>query len=234
MSTLKVKEFLQLLFEKPLEDEKKELINIKTKQILQKALKSFPNPLVYDSLTKLYGQDFMEDLTQEFLLKLYQNIPKLIEKKDLSEAYLVKSAKNLIYYLLAKGKTHVQKEGPIIEDPSDEELDEIWNPAKEIRLSYVNDYLKSFIIEGIWLTLKRNLTPKDWEALCFYLKELSGSGTKGLSQREKNAYYKRWERLKPKLRNLLALYFEHDQEAYNYWGEIVERIKSEFCNKIAL
>lgn len=228
-----IEEILKLLSRKELSDEERAILQKKIKGILQKALRSIPNPSLKRQLARIYGEDFMEELTQEFLLKLYSTLSLFQSKDSLSETYLVKMARNMILFLLAKERVSLHSEHFSTLSPAnpDREEEEIEYFDRISGIQFVNDYLKDFIIEGVWQALKNSLTEKEWEALCFYLYKIENREVAGISQREKNTLYKRWERLKPKLRNILALYLENTEDHYNYWQEIVEKIRSEFCKK---
>lgn len=186
MSLLEVEKLLKPLLKKDLSDEEKNFIDKRVRQILSEALKSIHNPIIFKALTRIYGQDFMEDLSQEFLLKLYHRVHFLQTKVLLTEAYLVKMAKNLIYYLLAKERILIiSEEVPTLSSSDPESVEQVIYFDHLVNISYVNDYLREFPLEGIIQALRNNLTEKEWMTLCYYLLEDEQRESLDLSKREK-------------------------------------------------
>jgi len=186
MSLLEVEKLLKPLLKKDLSDEEKNFIDKRVRQILSEALKSIHNPFIFKALTRIYGQDFMKDLSQEFLLKLYHRVHFLQTKVLLTEAYLVKMAKNLIYYLLAKERILIiSEEVPTLSSSDPESVEQVIYFDHLVNISYVNDYLRVFPLEGIIQALRNNLTEKEWMTLCYYLLEDEQRESLDLSKREK-------------------------------------------------
>lgn len=226
-------EFLRLLNRDNLTPTELKFLQKKAKQILRKAIGQ--NPSIRQSLQKIFGEDYLEDLVQEFLFRLYRFSPYLKTKETLSEAYFVKIAKNVIYYYLAKERVTLSSEGVSTFGQANPESDEGILPIdRVVSISYVEDYLREFIVESVLHTIKSCLTDKELEALCFYLMESEGRDALVISPRRRNTIYKRWERLKPKLKNILSPYLENEEDPCSYWQEIVERIRSEVCSGIDL
>lgn len=186
MSLLEVEKLLKPLLKKDLSDEEKNFIDKRVRQILSEALKSIHNLFIFKALTRIYGQDFMKDLSQEFLLKLYHRVHFLQTKVLLTEAYLVKMAKNLIYYLLAKERILIiSEEVPTLSSSDPESVEQVIYFDHLVNISYVNDYLRVFPLEGIIQALRNNLTEKEWMTLCYYLLEDEQRESLDLSKREK-------------------------------------------------
>lgn len=186
MSLLEVEKLLKPLLKKDLSDEEKNFIDKRVRQILSEALKSIHNPFIFKASTRIYGQDFMKDLSQEFLLKLYHRVHFLQTKVLLTEAYLVKMAKNLIYYLLAKERILIiSEEVPTLSSSDPESVEQVIYFDHLVNISYVNDYLRVFPLEGIIQALRNNLIEKEWMTLCYYLLEDEQRESLDLSKREK-------------------------------------------------
>lgn len=230
MSSKSIKELLRILYSRDLKDEEEKLLKRKIKKIITRVIDQ--NPHLHQSLIKIYGEAYIEDLTQEFFYKLYNIAPHIISKQTLSEAYFVKMAKNLIFYLFAKERVALHSEEISIigsSNPDDEE--QILHLDSVVSANYVNEYFRDFIVESVIHTLKEKLTEKEWETFCFYIMKEEQRENLSLSLKRKNVIYKRWERLKPKLQNLLIPYLEDEADFPSYWQEIVERIRSEICSK---
>lgn len=221
--------FLKKLFKKHFSPEEFKEVSLRLKRIIKKAFNIYFSPQIEKNFQKYYGSNYLDDLTQEFILKLISNKNILEKKKFIHENYILSSARNLICYKLYIIKKSSEREinfaDLLPEDaPEDEE-----NYIVEERIAqYVVDYLEDLKLQHIFSIIKENLNRKDLETLCWYI-------YKDIYQEKfpipvkVNTLYKRWERLKIKLKKILGedLFFGKIPAE-----KLFERIKSEICEKL--
>jgi len=198
---------------------------------LQKLIKRVFNqaftPQIEKLFIKYYGSDYLDDLSQEVIKRLLLYKETLLKLDFLNELYLMRTISNVIYLHLSSEFKLIEKEKNLEElatnDP--EEGEEI-NFLESFSPVFVN-YLCELKIQDLLVRLDEALNEKEKETLCLYLLKLYEKA-KGFSKKEMNLHYKRWERLKPKLKELLAdLDLEDQQEVSEFW----ERVLSEICKK---
>lgn len=211
----------------------------KLKRELQKILKAVLERLPVESsfykleyyFTKYYGNDYLEVLTQEFLYQILANKKRFLSLNYVSKKYLEVCAKNLIFNLLSKEVSGITQELNYQDlifsesDPEDSQqearIEEVIGPKVLI------NYLDKLSLETFVTVVRKELSKEELETLCLYLEGIF-SEKRALEKREKNLYYKRWERLKPKLRKLFENYFEEFNGASR---EVFFILMSELCKK---
>jgi DNA-directed RNA polymerase specialized sigma24 family protein len=193
-------------------------------------LKKEKNSTLERTLQKLYGSSYLEDLSQEFLLHLIKNRERLLSLNLLHKNYLITLTKNLLIKLLSKRESLKTKrefnfteilERLSYDDPEEQIL------IIESQSPYVVDYLEDYYLEYAIITLREKLTPTELETLCLYLKKFWGEDI-AIPIRDRDKIYKRWERLKPKLRKIFG---EIDLVKENELKKFFQKIKSELCEQ---
>lgn len=188
-------------------EEFKSLYNF-IKNILTDTLENFSAKSHYqlkNHLIKIYGNDYISVLIQEYFLMLLNNKRRFLELEYISNKYLKICAKNLINYLLSKKKTAISqqinfdefmKHKNICIDSQDEvRIEEVVASEGEMY------YLDKLSLKSLVDILKKNLTDKEIETFCAYLEKIF-YGKRGIEKNKRDTYYKRWERLKPKLQKI--------------------------------
>ncbi len=221
---------LKKLFEEQLNAEDFKKLSKKLKNILKKALNTFFDLKikVEKDFQKFYGDNYLDELTQEFILKLISSKDNLKKKRFIHENYLLFSARNLICYQINMIKESSEKEVKfsdlLSENDSEDEKDYL---VEERIAQYVEDYLETAKIQHIFNLIKENLSKKDLEVLCWYIYKNIYKENFSISAKE-STLYKRWERLKNKLKTILEEDFSFEEIPA---GKLFEQIKSEICEK---
>jgi len=197
------------------------------KKLIKKVFNQAFTPQIEKLFVKYYGSDYLDDLSQEVIKRLLLYRETLLQHDSLNELYLIRMISNVIYFHLSSEFKLVEKERNLEEfvtnDP--EEGEEI-NFLESISPVFVN-FLSELKIQDLLVRLEEGLNEKEKETLCLYLEKLLEE-TKDSKKKIKNLHYKRWERLKPKLRELLADFdLDDPQEVSGFW----ERVLSEICKK---
>ena len=205
------------------------------KKILIETIKSLfaksNNYQIQKQLIRIYGDDYISCLVQEYILMLLSNKRHFLKLEYISEKYLKICAKNLIIYLLTKKETAICKQvcfhelinqkNDLLESEEEVRIEEII--ASEVQMNY----LDRLCLESLVDVLKKRLTDKEIETLCAYLEKILYE-KKGLEKSKRDVYYKRWERLKPKLQEIFQDYL---QELLTSKEEGISLILSELCQK---
>jgi hypothetical protein len=145
----------------------------------------------------------------------------------ISEKYLLITALNIIYFHLSSGFKIVEKEVNL----DDLSLTQEEDKEQEIRVEgllppvFVN-FLEDSALNHLVLSLKEKLTKKELETLCWYVNKAYKQNPKEVKVSD-NALYKRWERLKPKLKKILGEEVLEGTSA----DKLFYAIKSEICDK---
>jgi len=184
-------------------------------------------PQIEKLFVKYYGSDYLEDLSQEVIKRLLLYKETLLKHDSINELYVMRMISNVIYFHLSSEFKLIEKEKNLEELLTDdpEEKEEI-NFLESISPVFVN-YLSGLKIQDHVVRLEEELNEKEKETLCLYLEKLLEE-TNNSRKKVKNLHYKRWERLKPKLKELLAdLDLEDQQEISGFW----EKVLSEICKK---
>ena len=196
------------------------------KKLIKKTFSYAFTPQIEALFKKAYGEDYLEDLFQEFLLRLVQNREIVLQLEFINERYLLSIIQNIIYYHLSSGFRLIEKQISFEElNPDPEKEEKVKAEEKIAPQAY--DYLKKLKITH-WLNeLQIKLDEKDEEAFCYYLFKILLKKEMELKSLSKTALYKRWERLKTKLRNILGTYLE--EKDFEELKELFEIYLSEIC-----
>lgn len=198
----------------------------KIKRLIKKSFSTYFSSEVERLFKKYYGDTYLDDLFQEFVLRLIQTKDLLLHLDYISERYLVKIIENLIYRQLSCNFKYSPKElsfESVIGGEIEEEV-----IASEIFPSYTYDCIKELKI-GHWMKLLiTKLKEPEQEVLCYYLyKRLLNREVK--TQLPLSTLYKRWERLKKKIRKLIGSDLEG--EDWEELKEFFELYMSKVCEK---
>ena len=197
----------------------------KIKRLIKKTFKNLFTPEIERLFKKYYGSTYIDDIFQEFLIRLLQTKDMVLNLDFIHERYLIKIIENLIYrHLTSNFKFHNKKvsleEVPYLEENV---------VAIEGFPSYTYDYTKKLKIIHWTDVLSRRLKEAEQEILCYYL-------FKSFLNREfpikfsSTVIYKRWERLKKKLKNVFGR--EVKGESLEELQEFFEFYVSEVCEKM--
>jgi len=178
---------------------------------------------------KYYGPDYLEVLASEVVFKIVSKKESFLNLSFIHEKYLLSIAISIIYFHLSSEFKLVEKEVNL----DDLSLTQEEDKEQEIRIEgllppvFVN-FLEDSALSHLVLSLKERLTQKELETLCWYIYKAYKQNPIGVKA-STDALYKRWERLKPKLKKILG------EEVFD--GTSAEKlfyvIKSEICNKLS-
>ena len=203
------------------------------RKLIQKTLRVYFSPEVERLLRKHYKNDYMEELFQETLVKIFFSKRTLLRLPFISEGYLLTLIKNVIYFCLSAKCRALKYE------ISFEEVKEKWKErfkdseeiekvkAEEIVAHISFDYLKEIKAEEWLEILVKILTPKDRDTLCHYLFRIFEGETK---EKGSAVLYKRWERLKKKIKKNLGKELEGEEEIFK---ETLKKFFKRICQKRA-
>ena len=178
---------------------------------------------------KFYGPDYLKTLASELIFKIVSQKDSFLKMPYISEKYLLKTALSIIYFHLSSGFKIVEKEVNL-EDLS---LTQEEDKEQEIRVEglltpvFVN-FLEDSALNHLVLSLKEKLTKKELETLCWYIYKAYKQNPIGVKA-SADALYKRWERLKPKLKKILGEEVLEGTSA----EKLFYVIKSEICDKLS-
>jgi len=197
------------------------------KRLIKKVFSTHFDPGIEALFKKYYGDTYIEDLFQELILRFVKNKEFYFKLKFINERYLFRVIENLIYRHLSTNFQQKKREFSLEDMLAGAEEDEevIF---QEVVGSYTYDYIKGLKLYH-WLNLLTSrLKEEDERLLCFYLyKNLKGvEFDLGL---KRNVIYKRWERLKKKLKNILGK--DLDEDDWEELKEFFELYMSEVCEK---
>lgn len=177
---------------------------------------------------KAYGETYLDELFQEFIVRIFQNKETILKCNFIDRNYLFSMIQNMICRHLSsnlkllKNQINFEDLGFLYEEQEKVKVIEKLAPQ-------AFDYLKEIRIIH-WLNeLKRRLDEKDEETLCYYLYKILYKKEMVLKNLNKTLLYKRWERLKVKLRNILGNIIENEEIEKS--KEFFERYVSEICQK---
>jgi len=218
---------IERLLQNQLSQKEWENLSKTLKKLIKRVFNQAFTPQIEKLFAKYYGSDYLDDLSQEVIKRLLLYKETLLQHDSLNELYLMRMISNVIYFHLSSEFKLIEKEKNleefVAEDP--EEGEEI-NTFENISPIFVN-FLSELKIQDLLVSLDEALNEKEKETLCLYLLKLYEEA-KGLNKKKMNLYYKRWERLKPKLKELLDfLEVEDQQEVSAFW----ERVLSDICKK---
>jgi hypothetical protein len=226
------KPILEKFFKNKLTQEELNELLFNLRKIVEKAEKILDERStggIKNALAKYYGSDYYKDLAYEVLLILIKEKNYITKLEFIHENYLISVAKNLILYRINSSEfkflKKVEKFEELIKQP---EFKEDENLKLEETLPKVEfDYPENLTLTHAVEVLKEKLSPTEIETLCWYvLTYIYNQEIKCKVNR--NVLYKRWERLKPKLREILGFEFPEEVSPQKFF----ELIKSELCEKL--
>ena len=171
------------------------------------------------SIKRILGDNYLEDIYSTFILKLLSNKELILSKPKVSFSYLTSIIKNTVMDLYRKKSFAYEVSVQSLQDTEDE-----GNLEEVIFRIEASDYTPLEVYELLKKVINI-LDDKDKETLCYYISKEVGEDfeVKSLS---KDALYKRWERLKKKLREILEGINEE------LWKSFVDLYVSEVCRKM--
>ena len=160
---------------------------------------------------KAYGDDYLEDLFQDFLLRLFQNKEIILKLKFINKKYLVSVIQNIIYYHLSSDFKPIKRQKSFEEIVNWEDEEEKVKAEEQLPAT-VHDHLKKLRLNHWFNELQKRLSEIDKEVFCYYLFKHLLKKEMELKTLSKTNLYKRWERLKTKLKNILGTALEEGVE----------------------
>lgn len=172
------------------------------------------------SIKRILGDNYLEEIYSTFVLKLLSNKELILSKPKVSFSYLASMIKNTIMDLYRKKSFLYEISVQAFQDTGEEE-----GNLEEVIFKIESPNYTPLEVYDLLKKVTSYLDDKDKETLCYYIAKELGEDfeVKTLS---KNALYKRWERLKKKLREILE---EINEELWKYF---VDLYMSEVCRKI--
>ncbi len=203
-------------------------------RLIKKVFKKSFSPEVEALFKKHYKKDYLEELFQDVMLKLIYNRNTLLNLPFISEAYLFSTVQKVIYSHLSKS-FKISRKQTYFEDIKEcfkKELNDSKEnlKAEEILANESFDYLKHLKIEEWFNELAQILNEKEKETLCYYLYKYFYKKKIVFKNLSKSALYKRWERLKEKLRTKFAKNLDTGET--EIFKEVMEKFFSEVCQKL--
>jgi len=197
------------------------------KRIFKQALKVHFTTNIEKLFHKYFGPDYLEVLASELIFKIVSKKESFLNLSFINKKYLLTTAINIIYLYLSSEFKLVEKEVNLDDLSLTQEEDKEQEIKVEGLLSpkFVN-FLEDSALNHLVLSLKEKLTKKELETLCWYLDKAYKQNPKELKAIA-DALYKRWERLKPKLRKIL----EEEVLKGTSADKLFYAIKSEICDK---
>jgi len=197
------------------------------KRIFKQALKVYFTSNIEKLFHKYFGPDYLEVLASEFIFKIVSKKESFLNLSFINEKYLLTTAINIIYLYLSSEFKLVEKEVNL----NDLSLTQEEDKEQEIRVEgllppvFVN-FLEDSALNHLVLSLKEKLTKKELETLCWYVNKAYKQNPKEVKA-SADTLYKRWERLKPKLKKIVGEEVLEGTSA----DKIFYAIKSEICDK---
>jgi hypothetical protein len=197
------------------------------KRIFQQAFKVHFTTNIEKLFHKYFGPDYLEVLASELIFKIVSKKESFLNLSFINEKYLLTTAINIIYFYLSSEFKIVEKEVNL----NDLSLTQEEDKEQEIRVEgllppvFVN-FLEDSALNHLILSLKEKLTKKELETLCWYVNKAYKQNPKEVKA-SADALYKRWERLKPKLKKIVGEEVLEGTSA----DKLFYAIKSEICDK---
>jgi hypothetical protein len=197
------------------------------KRIFQQAFKVHFTTNIEKLFHKYFGPDYLEVLASEFIFKIVSKKESFLNLSFINEKYLLTTAINIIYFYLSSEFKLVEKEVNL----DDLSLTQEEDKEQEIKVEgllppvFVN-FLEDSALNHLVLSLKEKLTKKELETLCWYVNKAYKQNPKEVKA-SADALYKRWERLKPKLKKIVGEEVLEGTSA----DKLFYAIKSEICDK---
>jgi hypothetical protein len=197
------------------------------KRIFKQALKVHFTSNIEKLFHKYFGPDYLEVLASELIFKIVSKKESFLNLSFINEKYLLTTAINMIYLYLSSEFKLLEKEVNL----DDLSLTQEEDKEQEIRVEgllppvFVN-FLEDSALNHLVLSLKEKLTKKELETLCWYVNKAYKQNPKEVKAIA-DALYKRWERLKPKLKKIVGEEVLEGTSA----DKLFYAIKSEICDK---
>jgi len=168
------------------------------------------------------GDDYPEEVLSALILKLFSMKEAILRKEEVNRSYIRKVIRSCLVDAVNKeaGVTIVSTNNPVKYDEEGRvrEFEELFgheeNKDMEIEAKELFDEILSILSE------------KDIDTLCYYLNTKIYKREVKIKGMSKDALYKRWERLRKKIRKRLA-YMPSEEEIRVF----AERFLSEVCAK---
>ena len=112
-------------------------------QLIKKVFRKIFGGNVEKSFKKYYGDDYLEDIFGELLLRLTQKRNIILNLDFINESYLFVIIQNIIYTHLSSNFKLIKKQKPITEVFSKKEENSVNEVSAEIPSTYFVDYLKN-------------------------------------------------------------------------------------------
>ncbi|MCD6490554.1 MAG: hypothetical protein J7K20_07515 [Thermodesulfobacterium sp.] len=202
---------------------------IKIIQLIKKVFRKIFGIDVEKSFKKYYGDDYLEDIFEELLLRLIQKKDIILNLDFISESYLFVMIQNIIYTHLSSNFKLIKKQRSITEVFSKNEEDSVNKVSAEIPSTYFVDYLKNLKYSELYEEFFKKLKEKDKEVLCYYLAKKLLKKELVIKNLTQQALYKRWERLKKKLYDYYMPMA--DKDLFEDLKIIFEKFLSDYCLK---
>jgi hypothetical protein len=221
------KQIIEKLFNNQISSKEYQTFLNVLKRIFKQALKVHFTSNIEKLFHKYFGPDYLEVLASELIFKIVSKKESFLNLSFINEKYLLTTAINIIYFYLSSEFKLVEKEVNL-EDLS---LTQEEDKEKEIRVEgllppvFVN-FLEDSALNHLVLSLKEKLTKKELETLCWYVNKAYKQNPKEVKA-SADALYKRWERLKPKLKKIVGEEVLEGTSA----DKLFYAIKSEICDK---
>jgi hypothetical protein len=221
------KQIIEKLFNNQISSKEYQTFLNVLKRIFKQALKVHFTSNIEKLFHKYFGPDYLEVLASEFIFKIVSKKESFLNLSFISEKYLLTTAINIIYFYLSSEFKLVEKEVNLEDISLTQEEDK----EKEIRVEgllppvFVN-FLEDSALNHLVLSLKEKLTKKELETLCWYVNKAYKQNPKEVKA-SADALYKRWERLKPKLKKIVGEEVLEGTSA----DKLFYAIKSEICDK---
>lgn len=172
------------------------------------------------SIRRVLGDSYLDDIYSTLILKLFINKDLILSKPKVSFSYLTAIIKNTVMDVYRKKiySYEVPVQAMQVSDEEEGNLEEVVFKTEPPAYTPLEVYeLFNKVID--------KLDEKDMETLCYYIAKEAGENFEVRSL-SRDALYKRWERLKKKLRGVLA---EVNEEL---WRAFVDLYMSEVCRKM--
>jgi len=210
----------------------KDFLTLKTnfKNLFKKALKNYFSADVERLFRKHYGSDYLDVLSQELFLRILTQRETLMSLEFIHENYLLAMAQNIVHFHLASELKMLKAEvnfNDLLPNDDPEQQEEL--KLEETLSKVFIDYLEDIEVKNLVDTIAKTFSKKDLETLCWYISK-SVFQTNFTVDVKRDLLYKRWERLKPKLSQILPRDLLHEQKSRKF----CEAVMSEICQKLHL
>jgi hypothetical protein len=221
------KQIIEKLLNNQISSEEYQIFLKELKRIFKQAFKVHFTTNIEKLFHKYFGPDYLEVLASELIFKIVSKKESFLKLSFINEKYLLTTAIHIIYFYLSSEFKLVEKEVNF----NDLSLTQEEDKDLEIRVEsllppvFVN-FLEDSALNHLVLSLKEKLTKKELETLCWYVNKAYKQNPKEVKA-SADALYKRWERLKPKLKKIVGEEVLEGTSA----DKLFYAIKSEICDK---